>query len=247
MYYTKAITLLESLKEALRSLIAWAVFRIHIYLDSLSVMRNKKQITKRSSQGIFKQFRTAAGNLLEIEKQMMMQLISKNIVIGKNKIVDEEAKKQAKLSLSHQVKIVQTLSNAKNQSKIDKDKAWQLKKQIDSSLRALQIDKDLRLIPTTRRKSLPQWALKQKVLRWLFATRAKYSNFVSYNERLKNKKKLNIYCRCRKRQAKLYSFTWPFEKNIEYFYITKKHTTSTNQKGLDICEWVTDLAEKIPV
>lgn len=79
----------------------------------------------------------------------MVQLISENMVIEKSKIVDKEAKKQAKLPPTPQVKIVQTLSNAKKQSEKGKDKVWQLKKQIDSSLKALQTDKDLRLIPTT--------------------------------------------------------------------------------------------------
>lgn len=44
MYYAEAIALLESLKKALWSSIAWVVYRIHIYLDNLSVICNKKQI-----------------------------------------------------------------------------------------------------------------------------------------------------------------------------------------------------------
>lgn len=141
---------------------------------------------------------------------MIVQRIPRHTGIERNEIADKEAKKQAKLRPTPKIKMVQTLSNAKRQSKKGNNSAWQLKWQIDSSSGAIQIYKDLGLMPTTRTKALPKLTMKQEVLRWLIAARLGHGHFVAYHERFKHKEEIDIHCTCGQRRAQLHLFSCHF-------------------------------------
>ncbi len=100
VYNSKVITILEGLKQVLKSSIAQVAPGIRICLDNFWVICNKSYISKSSSQKIFRRFKNLAENWLQTGKELTFQFIFGHTRIEGNKLAGQEGKKYTKVPVA---------------------------------------------------------------------------------------------------------------------------------------------------
>ena len=68
--------------------------------------------------------------------------------------------------------------------------------------------RELGLKPSSRAKSMPEFALQREVLGWLIAARSGQGHFADYHERFGHDEQ-DVHCQCGKKRAQLHPFFVP--------------------------------------
>lgn len=111
-------------------------------------------------------------------------------------------------------------------------------------MQALKSYHKLGLKPTTRAKSMPEMALKRKVLGWLIVARLGHGHCADYHEKFGHEEE-HIYCKCGQKRSKAHPFSCSSVRalRVKLFSIidrrslTQKEVLATVQGIKMFAEW----------
>ena len=85
---------------------------------------------------------------------------------------------------------------------------WVNEREKEVNAGAAKSYRELGLKPSSRAKSMPEFALQREVLGWLIAARSGHGHFADYHERFGHDE-LDLHCQCGKKRAQLHLFSCP--------------------------------------
>ncbi len=96
-----------------------------------------------------------------------------------------------------------------------KDQAWQKEWGNKGTSQSIKIYQELKILPTTNVKSMPEMNLNREVLGWLIAARTGHGHFADYHDRFGHEE-VDVHCRCGQKRSRLHPFSCSHHQTDAY-------------------------------